>query len=86
MPSFPQLTILGAENSSATMAEFPRSSFLGNWLLLIYSVLIVFVTAEQEQELLAGKDDPYRTGFHFQPPGNWMNGMLFFSFFLKKGL
>lgn len=68
------------------MAKFPRSSFVGNWLLLIYSVLIVFVRAEQEQEqeqeLVAGKDDPYRTGFHFQPPGNWMNdpnGPMFYK-------
>ena len=67
------------------MAKFPRSSFLGNWLLLIYSVLIVFSRAEKEQELVVGKDDPYRTGFHFQPPENWMNGMNFLSFLFFVG-
>ena len=22
------------------------------------------------------KNQPYRTGYHFQPPKNWMNGMM----------
>ncbi|KAM0070509.1 putative glycosidase [Helianthus debilis subsp. tardiflorus] len=27
-------------------------------------------------------EQPYRTGYHFQPPSNWMNGTWFFFFFL----
>lgn len=35
----------------------------------------------QNSESLVVKDEkqPYRTGYHFQPPKNWMNGILSLS-------
>jgi len=28
-------------------------------------------------------DQPYRTGYHFQPPRNWMNGALIYTLLLE---
>ncbi|CAN8288024.1 unnamed protein product [Cochlearia groenlandica] len=39
--------------------------------LLLLCNFIIYIEASSNQD----PNQPYRTGFHFQPPRNWMNGM-----------
>ncbi|KAF8081439.1 hypothetical protein N665_0887s0023 [Sinapis alba] len=62
-------------------------SYIGLWLLftLLLSNYVVDLEAshhiynrltQSSNTKSPSVNQPYRTGFHFQPPKNWMNGMF----------
>lgn len=59
------------------------------WAMLLPAILIAYVKTgyfEKNKKIIeeyeAKEDQPYRTGFHFQPPKNWMNGIYFFNYLI----
>ena len=68
-------------------------TFSSPWLLCLLSLLFthglvelqashIVYTNLQVSESTAQNHQPYRTAYHFQPPKNWINGMVYFCLFI----
>ncbi|XP_057775933.1 beta-fructofuranosidase, insoluble isoenzyme CWINV1-like isoform X2 [Salvia miltiorrhiza] len=58
------------------------------WVVLLQAILIGYAIKtgyfEENRNIIEEFDEakekqPYRTGFHFQPPKNWMNGPMYYN-------
>lgn len=57
-----------------------KSKNMGNSLigLFLFFALLVEVGHGFEASIpIPSKNQPYRTGYHFQPPKNWINGIYY---------